>query len=223
MARGLILAPVAIDVAARFPNLPVVKIPGATDGTRQVWDTLDAERADALGLRVRTGYEDVPWGLRIFLLQVRRSDSQTANTNLAWKRLSDCGAGDWIRVADRTAGTISRKRRGQIGFVQDVLVNVRPWHRWAGSATYALAGGEAGDVDELGNPNDAPEPVAARPTTAAGRAELAALAPASLPAEAVPITGPGSPYYAELLAKVPAAVRRARAAAKAAAAAPAAG
>jgi hypothetical protein len=100
--RALIMAPVARSLYAEHPDRCIARIPGATDGTNQVWDTLDQDFWQALGDPQLTGWGTltaIPNAIKKYVVQVLRYDTVAALIgSAAWKRLADCGALDFIKT-----------------------------------------------------------------------------------------------------------------------------
>lgn len=141
MSRALLVAPVARDLAAEFPAVSVVPVPGATNGVLRAWDTLNETFFVALADAQITVYptlQSIPNAVRRYLVQFQTYDSAAATSAPAWKRWIDCTAADYIRV--RNAGVPSVKA------VTTLVAGDRPqeWdvlHRWQGNVEETL--GEA--------------------------------------------------------------------------------
>jgi hypothetical protein len=148
MARAIVTASAARNIAAIYAGVALVKIPGATNGVVQAWDTNDANLLIGLGgldadLTFYTDRASIPRALWPYLVQVRRSDSAGGAVNIAWKRLADCGAGDFFRIVGGGTRTLATLAAGERP------LDTRPVHVWAGTPLVASATG-LGDDDDLG-------------------------------------------------------------------------
>lgn len=128
--RALVTAPVARDLSAEHPN--TVRVPGATNGTLQAWDTLDEDYWLTDGtVTVYPTLATVPLALRRYVVQVLRYDDALASTNPAWRRLIDCTVADFVKTSNgiKAATTLVA---GDRPLEWDLL------HRWAGNPAETL-------------------------------------------------------------------------------------
>ena len=149
MARAIITAPVARDLASEYHL--AYKIPGATNGVLQAWDTNNREFFAALSVDERadlTAYTrrvDVPAALRPYLIAVLRSDSRTQSINSRYIQLASAQSaayqrptasglvnvpGDFFRVRS-SVGVVSVKLRNEM-VAGDKPVDWFTIHDWLG-------------------------------------------------------------------------------------------
>lgn len=135
--RAFIVAPLARDLYAET-GVPVARIPGATNGVSQLWDTLDQDAFVALNDPTLSGYaslQTMPNAVRKYVIQFQTYDSALATNPTGMKRWIDCTALDFIAV--KNSGIPSVK-------AVTTLVNgdhPQEWdllHRWAGNVAETL-------------------------------------------------------------------------------------
>lgn len=132
MSRAILFAPVAMNLRALYAG-NVVRIEGATNGVKQAWDTMDREFYEELAdpaIEIRTRRQDLPRSILPYLVLVLRSDSISASVNPEYKRMADCGAGDFFRVQD--SGNVVRVRSGTTVLNSDTPLDRAPAHEWQG-------------------------------------------------------------------------------------------
>ena len=144
MSRALVVAPLARDLSA-IPN--TVRIPGAANATKQAWDTLERERIEALNdatLVLYATFQSIPLALKKLLVRVRRYDTAACLPTVTtvpgpdgipmptpdWKRLADCGSGDFLKV--KSNGVPATKAATAL-VAGDRPQEWSPIHRWAGN------------------------------------------------------------------------------------------
>lgn len=100
--RALVMAPVARDLHTEHADRFIARIPNATDGTNQLWDTLDQDFWQSLAdpqLTIWGTLAAIPNAAKKYIVQVIRYDTVAALAlSAAWKRLADCGALDFIKT-----------------------------------------------------------------------------------------------------------------------------
>lgn len=135
--RAIIVAPLGRDLSLEVRD--TVMVPGANNGVKQLWDTLDQDAWVAKSDADLSGYgtvQSVPNALKRYLIQVRRYDSVLAlEPSARWARFVDCGALDFLRVVNN--GVVSVKAASTL------VAGDRPteWdllHRWLGNIAETL-------------------------------------------------------------------------------------
>lgn len=132
--RAIIVAPVGRDLSLEVRD--TVMVPGATNGVKQLWDTLDQDAWVAKNDPTLSGYgrmAQVPNAVKRHIIQVRRYDDATCDeSTAAWKRFADCEATDFIKL-----------KAGGVKAATALLAGDRPaeWdllHRWLGNVAETL-------------------------------------------------------------------------------------
>jgi hypothetical protein len=134
--RCLITAPVARDLGTEHPN--TVRVPGATNGVLQVWDSLDQDYWVSLvdaALTIYATFNAVPNVIKKYVLQVMRYDTAAKDVTGVMKRLADCGVNDNFEVTN--AGVVSMKKLGTL-VAGDRPTEWEPMHRWLGNIAETL-------------------------------------------------------------------------------------
>ena len=133
MSRAILTAPVARNLTAEFRR-NVIKIPDATNGVLQAWDTMDREFYIELAdpdITIYTRRQDVPAAIRSYLIMVRVLPSAVVFASIQWdnapyKRFVECGAADYMRIVGGTVKTRPTFAGG------DKPLDWTTVHNWAG-------------------------------------------------------------------------------------------
>lgn len=132
--RAVITAPAARDLYAEHPDHFIARIPGATNGTLQAWDTLDEDFWTSLAdpqLTIYGTLAAIPLAVKKYLVRVLRYDDAACTLNPFYVRAASLGAGDsWKLVAGGT-----RTGAPQAGDRPSEWV---PAHEWFGKAADTL-------------------------------------------------------------------------------------
>lgn len=131
--RAIVVAPVARDLFAESGR-PVVRIPGATNGTSQLWDTLDQDYFVDLNDPQLSGYgtvQAIPLAVRKYVLQFATYPTVAALGVGVWKRWADCTALDFIKT-NNGVKAVTTLAGGDRPSEWDLL------HRWLGNVAETL-------------------------------------------------------------------------------------
>lgn len=131
--RALIEAPVARDLFTESGR-PVARIPGATNGTVQLWDTLDEDYFVALAdpqLVIYGTLQAIPLTRKKYVVQFATYSDALATVSTGWKRWIDCTALDFINTVNgvKAVTTLTATDRPT---EWDLL------HRWLGNIAETL-------------------------------------------------------------------------------------
>ena len=144
-SRAIVTAPVARDLLQEAIDaqvaIDIVRVPGASNGTLQAWDTLDqgvltAYAATDPALTVYPTFQSLPLALKKFVIQVYSYNSAAAVAGTrALKRAQDCTAADWIKV---TNGGVASVKQASALVAGDRPTEWEPMHSWSGNVLETL-------------------------------------------------------------------------------------
>lgn len=131
--RALIEAPAARDLFTESWR-PVVRIPGATNGTVQLWDTLDEDYFVALAdaqLTIYPNLQAIPVTRKKFVVQFMVYTAVAALGQGVLKRWADCTALDFIKTNNGVKAVTAL-------VTGDVPQEIELMHHWSGNVQETL-------------------------------------------------------------------------------------
>lgn len=132
--RAIIMAPVARDLFAEHHDHWIAKIPGATNGVNQLWDTLDQDFWTSLNdaqLTIWGTWAAVPLAAKKYCIRALRYDDVGCTLNPHYVLVADLVTGDYWKLV---AGGV-RDGAAQAG---DRPLEWVPAHEWCGNVDDTL-------------------------------------------------------------------------------------